>query len=64
MSNRRCQMHGGASTGPRTEAGLARSALANWKHGRYSAKAKGEAKLLRQFLRECKEQWRAVTAGL
>jgi hypothetical protein len=37
MPNGRCRMHGGASTGPRTPEGLARSRKANWKHGRYSA---------------------------
>ena len=37
MRNGRCRMHGGASTGPRTPEGLARSRKANWKHGRYSA---------------------------
>jgi hypothetical protein len=60
MRNGRCRMHGGASTRPRTSAGLAHSAQANWKHGRYSAKARLEAKSLRQFLRECKEQWRLM----
>jgi hypothetical protein len=39
MPNGRCRMHGGASTGPRTPDGLARSRKANWKHGRYSAEA-------------------------
>lgn len=34
---RRCRMHGGRSTGPRTAAGRARSARARWKHGAYSA---------------------------
>jgi hypothetical protein len=60
MRNGRCRMHGGTSTGPRTSAGLARSARANWEHGRYSAKARLEAKALRQFLRECKEQYRLL----
>lgn len=31
MANGRCRMHGGASTGPRTPKGLARSRKANWK---------------------------------
>jgi hypothetical protein len=61
MHNGRCRMHGGASTGPRTEAGLAHSRRANWKHGWYSAKAKLEAKLLQQFLRECRAQCRDIT---
>lgn len=33
---RRCRLHGGKSTGPRTAAGLERSKRARWKHGRYS----------------------------
>jgi hypothetical protein len=33
MANGRCRMHGGPSTGPRTESGLQRSRRANWKHG-------------------------------
>jgi hypothetical protein len=36
---RRCRMHGGTSTGPRTPEGLARSRRANWKHGAYSHEA-------------------------
>ena len=36
---RRCRMHGGLSTGPRTPEGLERSRRANWKHGRYSREA-------------------------
>ena len=52
MRNGRCRMHGGASTGPRTPEGLARSRRANWKHGLYSAQAKAEWRLLREFLRD------------
>lgn len=55
MRNGRCRMHGGASTGPRTAAGRARSARANWKYGFYSQEAKQEAKFLRQFLGDCEE---------
>mgnify|MGYP003579640596 FL=1 len=36
---KRCRMHGGLSTGPRTPEGLARSRRANWKHGRFSWEA-------------------------
>src|SRR5271157_736682 len=62
MQNGRCRMHGGHSTGPRTPIGLARSTRANWKHGLYSAKAKMEAKLLRQFLQECRGQCSDISA--
>jgi hypothetical protein len=34
--NGRCHLHGGASTGPRTEEGRARIAAAQFKHGRRS----------------------------
>lgn len=36
MKNGRCRMHGGKSTGPRTEAGLERCRQAHRKTGRYS----------------------------
>ena len=32
---RRCRLHGGLSTGPKTSAGRAASSAANTKHGRY-----------------------------
>src|SRR5215831_9930359 len=51
MSNGRCRMHGGASTGPRTREGLARSRRARWKHGFYSAEAKVQRRLTRDLLK-------------
>jgi hypothetical protein len=39
---RRCRLHGGLSTGPRTPEGLARSRRARWKHGRYSQEARDQ----------------------
>ena len=33
---KRCRLHGGASTGPRTEQGKARVAAAHFKHGKRS----------------------------
>lgn len=39
MANGRCRMHGGASTGPRTPHGLARSRAARLVHGRCSTPA-------------------------
>ena len=35
---RRCRLHGGLSTGPKTAEGKARIAAAHWKHGRRSKK--------------------------
>src|SRR5271166_734374 len=63
MRNGRCRMHGGASTGPRTRAGLARSARANWKHGFRSQEAKEEGKSLREFLQECKHHCEALRSS-
>jgi len=40
MANHRCRMHGGRSTGPRTEQGLARLRAARTVHGLYSAETK------------------------
>jgi len=37
MANGRCRMHGGASTGPRTAVGLARTVAAKTTHGRCAA---------------------------
>ena len=55
MPNGRCRMHGGASTGPRTAEGLARSRRARWKHGLCSAEARAEQKLVRDLLRQSRE---------
>ena len=64
----RCQLHGGKSTGPRTEAGRARIAAAQLKHGRLTkekrAEAKRRAKVGRQIRAELKDiAARAVALG-
>lgn len=55
MENGRCRMHGGSSTGPRTQQGLARSKLARWKHGFYSARERASRGLTNQILKDSKE---------
>ena len=55
MKNGRCRMHGGKSTGPRTPEGLERIKMARWKHGYYSKEAIKERKLMRQFMKDCKD---------
>ena len=55
MSNGRCRMHGGKSTGPRTPEGLERSRKANWKHGHYSAESIAARRYMRWLLHECRE---------
>ena len=55
----RCRLHGGASTGPRTEEGLKRLADSKTIHGRFTkikrAKAKARAEEGRIIRRELKE---------
>ena len=57
---RRCALHGGKSTGPRTMEGVERIRKARTKHGRYSAKAKAEQRAYRALLRECRAQLAAL----
>ena len=58
---RRCRLHGGASTGPKTAEGRARIAAANTKHGRFvgwrahRAKEKYYFGEIRRIMREAKE---------
>ena len=54
---RRCRLHGGLSTGPRTPEGLERSRRARWKHGAYSRE-------VRALLSENRRRWRALLALL
>ena len=66
--NGRCKLHGGRSTGPRTEDGVARLVASKTIHGRTTkperAKAKYRAEVGRQVMLELKEieQW-AVDHG-
>ena len=66
--NGRCKLHGGRSSGPKTEAGLARLAASKITHGRFTKaereKAKHRAEVGRQVMCEVKaiEQW-AVDHG-
>jgi hypothetical protein len=55
---RRCRLHGGKSTGPRTAAGLERSRRARWKHGAYSR----ETRALRALARRNGEQFQTLQA--
>jgi hypothetical protein len=63
MLNGRCRMHGGASTGPRTPEGLARSRRANWKHGRYSAKAKADLQTVRRLVKASRDLIRELSSN-
>jgi len=50
MKNGRCRMHGGKSTGPKTEEGKKKAAAANLKHGRYTNAANAERKYMREMM--------------
>jgi hypothetical protein len=52
-TRRRCRLHGGKSTGPRTAAGLERSRRARWKHGAYSRE-------VRELLANNRRRWREL----
>jgi hypothetical protein len=63
MASGRCRMHGGASTGPRTAEGLARSRRSRSKHGQYSAVALAEQKRVRELLVQSRELLKQMQAG-
>ena len=60
MSNGRCRMHGGKSTGPRTQEGLARMRKAKAKHGLYSAEAVSRRRALGDVLRWARAGMKAL----
>jgi hypothetical protein len=49
MSNSRCRMHGGSSTGPKTAEGLARIRAARTTHGMRTAEMEQMRKLVREL---------------
>jgi hypothetical protein len=51
MPNGRCRMHGGPSTGPKTEEGRRRCAEARFVHGGYTKKSKELRATCRALLR-------------
>lgn len=50
-----CHIHGGKSTGAKTEEGKLRQKMASWKHGMRSKEAREETKWLRQQVYLCRE---------
>jgi len=51
MANGRCYLHGGKSTGAKTEEGRYRQKMASWKHGMRSKEVVEENKCLNQKLK-------------
>jgi hypothetical protein len=61
MSNGRCRLHGGKSTGPKTAEGIERIRRAVTKHGRYSKAARAEQEHNRNLLRNCREVMEGIS---
>jgi hypothetical protein len=57
MPNGRCRMHGGPSTGPKTEAGKAAIRASRTKHGRYSQASIAERRKVRAAIRALREMF-------
>jgi hypothetical protein len=57
MPNGRCRMHGGPSTGPKTEAGKAAIRASRTKHGRYSQASIAERRKVRSAIRALREMF-------
>jgi hypothetical protein len=51
MKNGRCRLHGGLSTGPTTEQGKQKAAVANYKHGHYTKAATMERMRMRMMMK-------------
>ena len=58
--NRRCRLHGGLSTGPKTLEGLAHIRAANTRHGRFSAEGQAVARWARGYVRNGRRSLRAL----
>lgn len=54
MSNGRCRLHGGKSTGPKTKEGIEKCRQARLKHGNYSKEAIFSPKESRELIRKMK----------
>ena len=60
MKNGRCRLHGGKSTGPKTEKGRLKSAMANYKHGCYTKEAIAVRMYTRELIKNCLEDLAVV----
>jgi hypothetical protein len=63
MSNGRCRLHGGLSTGPKTLEGIERIRQAVTKHGRYSKRARVERQQYRKLLQHWREMLVAISGN-
>jgi len=60
MSNGRCRLHGGLSTGPKTAAGIDRIRFALTRHGRYAVAAKNEQRDYRELLGNARQMLKSL----
>ena len=58
--NGKCKLHGGRSTGPRTQEGLARLIVSKVTHGRTTAAKRAKAKQSAQVGREVRAELREI----
>ncbi len=63
-NKKRCQNHGGKSTGPRTVAGRERIRQRHWKHGWRSAQAREEHREFRKLLTSAQELAKQIEEGV
>lgn len=63
MANGRCRLHGGLSTGPRTEEGRARIRAARTKHGGYSAETRAALRRTDEFIADTRALLAQIKAG-
>ena len=63
MTNGRCRLHGGKSTGARTPEGRQRIAQANLKHGYYAKAARQERRDFRALVKRLRQQVRELEIG-
>jgi hypothetical protein len=64
MANGRCYLHGGKSTGPRTQEGLLRMKESKTKHGRYSKERIEEKRAFHMQLQQTKKQLEGILQSL
>lgn len=55
MLNGRCRLHGGLSTGAKTEEGMKKQKMARWKSGFYSKEAIQERRELKKIIKSIRD---------
>jgi hypothetical protein len=55
VANGKCRLHGGRSSGPKSEEGKRRVKAANTKHGFYSIESENERRLTRSIINRSRE---------